>query len=264
MSKHRPAFERYIGIDYSGAKHADASLPGIRVFEARHTQPPTEITPPKGTRKYWTRRGLANWLIRELTDSTPTLVGIDHGLSFPLQYFETNKVPLDWDAFLEDFHHHWPTDQLNSTVDSIRDRLRIENPARLGSPKWRRLSEVPLRAKSVFHFDVPGSVAKSTHAGLPWIYSLRKTLPKLHFWPFDGWLIPSRHSALAEAYPATLKAFQPNSQNLLSQDQADAYAIANWLQFADQHNQLNQALAPPENPHFAKTAKVEGWILTPP
>jgi hypothetical protein len=24
-------------------------------------------------------------------------------------------------------------------------------------------------AKSVFHFDVPGSVAKSTHAGLPWL-----------------------------------------------------------------------------------------------
>ena len=31
-------------------------------------------------------------------------------------------------------------------------------------------------AKSVFHFDVQGSVAKSTHAGLPWIKALRVIL----------------------------------------------------------------------------------------
>ena len=29
------------------------------------------------------------------------------------------------------------------------------------------MTEVRAGAKSVFHFDVPGSVAKSTHAGIP-------------------------------------------------------------------------------------------------
>jgi len=28
-------------------------------------------------------------------------------------------------------------------------------------------------AKSVFHFDMPDSVANSTHAGLPWLLYLR-------------------------------------------------------------------------------------------
>lgn len=264
MPEHRYAFERYIGIDYSGAQHSDASLPGIRVFEARHTQPPSEILPPQGTRKYWTRRGLAQWLIEELDNKTPTLVGIDHGLSFPLRYFEKHSLPPDWNHFLKDFHHHWPTEEKNTYVDFVRDGLVGKGSERSGSPKWRRLTEIPLRAKSVFHFDVPGSVAKSTHAGLPWIHLLRQSRPNLHFWPFDGWTIPTGKSALAEAYPASLKAFQPNSQNLLSQDQADAYAIANWLQFADRNGQLNESLRQPLNPAHAQTARFEGWILAPP
>jgi len=33
-------------------------------------------------------------------------------------------------------------------------------------------------AKSVFHFDVLGSVAKSTHVGIPWLRYIRER------WPF--------------------------------------------------------------------------------
>jgi hypothetical protein len=31
------------------------------------------------------------------------LVGIDHGFSFPLQYFQENNLTLNWTAFLDDF-----------------------------------------------------------------------------------------------------------------------------------------------------------------
>jgi hypothetical protein len=42
-------------------------------------------------------------------------------------------------------------------------------------------------AKSVFHFDVQGSVAKSTHAGIPWLRYIRQhAKAPVHFWPFDG------------------------------------------------------------------------------
>ncbi len=45
----------------------------------------------------------------------------------------------------------------------------------MGGPLWRRLSEERSgSAKSVFHFNVPGSVAKSTHAGLPWLRFIRQ------------------------------------------------------------------------------------------
>jgi hypothetical protein len=40
----------------------------------------------------------------------------------------------------------------------------------MGNARWRRLTEERAgSAKSVFHFDVQGLVAKSTHAGIPWL-----------------------------------------------------------------------------------------------
>jgi hypothetical protein len=46
-------------------------------------------------------------------------------------------------------------------------------------------------------------VAKSTHAGIPWLRYIRERLGKrVHFWPFDGWDIPAGPSAVVEVYPA--------------------------------------------------------------
>ena len=40
--------------------------------------------------------------------------------------------------------------------------------------RWRRLTEERSgSAKSVFHFDVQGSVAKFTPAGIPWLRYIR-------------------------------------------------------------------------------------------
>ncbi len=80
-------FARTIGIDYSGAQTPTASLPGLRVYLAEGDAPPAEVLPPPSPRKYWTRRGIAEWLVDRLAEDKPTLVGIDHGFSFPLRYF---------------------------------------------------------------------------------------------------------------------------------------------------------------------------------
>ena len=46
-------------------------------------------------------------------------------------------------------------------------------------------------------------MAKSTHAGIPWLRFIRQRLgERVHFWPFDGWEIPAGRSAVAEVYPA--------------------------------------------------------------
>ena len=162
------AFARHIGIDYSGAQTPTASLKGLRVYLAEGSAIPVEVAPPPSSRKYWTRRGVAEWLVERLTEDASTLVGIDHGFSFPLRYFEVHGLAPDWPAFLDDFQRHWPTDEDHMNVDFVRDGSAGDGASRMGSSRWRRLTEERAGgAKSVFHFDVPGQVATSTHCGDP-------------------------------------------------------------------------------------------------
>lgn len=256
-----PAFARYIGIDYSGAETSTASLKGLRVYLAQSDSPPEEVVPAPSPRKYWTRRGIADFLVAWLSEDVATLVGIDHGFSFPLRYFEAHRLAPDWPTFLEDFQRHWPTDDDNTYVDFVREGLHGRGAERGGDTRWRRLTELRAgSAKSVFHFDVPGSVAKATHAGIPWLLYLRRHLgERAHFWPFDGWQIPSGRSAVVEVYPALWKhAFAANGRTA---DQHDAYSVAAWLRQSDLDGQLARFLNPGLTPPQRTVAEVEGWIL---
>jgi hypothetical protein len=255
------AFTRYIGIDYSGAETPTASLKGLRVYQAEGNAPPTEVPPPPSPRKYWTRRNIAEWLVERLAENQPTLVGIDHGFSFPLRYFEVHRLLPDWTTFLDDFQRHWPTDDDNTYVDFVRDGLHGNGAARMGNSRWKRLTEERTgRAKSVFHFDVQGSVAKSTHAGIPWLRFIRQRLgQRVHFWPFDGWDIPAGRSAIAEVYPSLWsRSFAVEGR---TRDQHDAFSIAAWLSRADRDGTLAAFLKPDLTPPDRTVAQVEGWIL---
>jgi hypothetical protein len=251
----RPRFRRYLGIDYSGAATPETRLPGLRVYAAEDpTEPPREVTAPAASGR-WSRRELARWLTDTLSAGAPTLVGIDHGLSCPLPYFERHALPANWDRFLADFTRHWPAHAPGVTVRS----LRASNP-RAGDPRWRRPCERRTGAKSVFHFDVPGSVATSTHAGLAWVQRLREELgPRLHCWPFDGWHPPLGAHLLAEIYPSRWSGRWPRGQR--TPDQQDAFATAAALAAADHSGELERWLDP-ELPTAERAAtRVEGWIL---
>ncbi len=254
-----PAFSRYIGIDYSGAETPTASLKGLRVYLADRESPPREVQPPTSPPKYWTRRGMAKWLVEQLREDETTLVGIDHGFSFPLEYFERHRLPHNWPAFLDDFQRHWPTDGDDVWVRAVRKRPT--GRARTGETRWRRLTELRAgSAKSVFHFDVPGSVASSTHSGLPWLRHLREASgERAHFWPFDGWAIPSGRSAVVEVYPSLWSKTFPRADR--SDDQHDAYSAAEWMRRADRDGTLGASLTPRLTPDELLKAEVEGWIL---
>ncbi|MEQ1602487.1 MAG: hypothetical protein HOP04_06815 [Methylophilaceae bacterium] len=253
-------FSRYIGIDYSGAETANSSLKALRVYLAEGDTEPAEVLPLPSSRKYWTRRGIAEWLIEKLAEDVPTLVGMDHGFSFPLRYFEVHLLPPDWPSFLDDFQQHWPTDRDHLYVDFIRIGSHGNGAERMGNSRWRRLAEIRCGAKSVFHFDVPGSVAKSTHAGIPWLRVIRQQLgERVHFWPFDGWDIAAGKSAMAEAYPALWKKNYPGAGR--TADQHDAYSIAAGLRDADREGCLQALLHPEMLARERGEAEVEGWIL---
>ena len=254
------SFDRNIGIDYSGAQTPTSSLNGLRVYMADRASLPVEVRPPAGPRKYWTRRGIAEWLAERLSEDGRMLVGIDHGFSFPLRYFEEHNLPHNWPAFLDDFHHHWPTDEDHTYVEFVRDGIRGNGAAPSGHPRWRRLTEVRAGAKSVFHFDVQGSVAKSTHAGLPWLRYLRQQVgDRVHFWPFDGWDIPVGRSVVAEVYPSLWS--RTFAREGRSADQHDAYSVAAWMRRADDDGSLAQFFGPGLAPAERTAAQIEGWIL---
>lgn len=255
------AFSLFLGIDYSGAGTADARLAGLQVCQATCDAPTPRLLPAPSTRKSirnWTRREVAEYVASLVESEQQFFLGIDHGLSFPIDYFERNALAT-WDRFLDDFVQHWPTDQVGETVASVRRTALAKQ--RTGQATELRLTERwSSSAKSVFHFDVQGSVASSTHAGLPFLHKLRRQFgTRLHFWPFDGWSLPKNKSVIAEVYPSLF--YQRYPRVYKQRDQQDAYAIARWLRESHQRSILDHYLHPPLTTTEKAIARLEGWIL---
>ena len=103
-------------------------------------------------------------------------------------------------------------------------------------------------------------MAKSTHAGIPWLRFIRRELGDLgHFWPFDGWNIPQKRSAIAEVYPALWSRRFPHESR--TGDQHDAFSIASQLLHYDRDERLGGFLRPSLKPGERAIAQAEGWIL---
>lgn len=247
-------FPRCIGVDYSGAATPRTRLPGIAVYQAGPGAEPEPVAAPGGGR--WTREGLAGWLEEALAGPEPVIAGLDLAFSFPAAYFERYGLQ-DWDAFLADFRAHWPTDEPEATVEALRP-----DNSRTGDSGELRLCETwTPGAKSVFRFDFQGAVAKSAHAGIPWLWHLRRELgDRVHFWPFDGFTVPDGVAVLAEVYPALFKRRYPRGER--DDHQQDAYAVTRWLREAADRGILGRYLEPPLTAVEARLARErEGWIL---
>lgn len=250
-------FKNHIGIDYSGAATPKTRSATIQTYQSQLSDLPHCVASPASTdnrKRNWNRIELFDWMVSQFEQPSPIIVGIDHGLSFPLAYF--NRYQLDsWDDFLKDFATHWPTDHSEATVEQFRTTT-----TRVGTNDELRITEQwTSSAKSVFQFDVQGSVAKSTHAGLPFAYSLRNLVPKIHFWPYDGWEIPPGTSVLAEIYPSIFRNRFPRASRTV--DQQDAYSVCRWLFEMDQSEQLPTFFKPPIDSSTKQIAAKEGWIL---
>ena len=255
-------FDLYIGIDYSGRETPTSRTPALQVYAAFGDEEPRRILSPSSTDKIyknWCRKEIAEWLIEQAGKNITFIAGIDHGFSFPITYFERYGLKT-WNGFLDDFCEHWPTDREHTYVDFIRDHDEGP-PDRTGSNKDFRLTEKwTSSAKSVFQFDVQGSVAKSTHAGIPWLRRIRNEVgDKVHFWPFEGWEVPDHKSVVAEIYPSIFR--KRYSKDDRSADQQDAYSAARWLTEVDERGFLSKYFTPPLTDQEREMCDLEGWIL---
>jgi hypothetical protein len=249
-----PRFQEYIGVDYSGRRTPVTRTKEIHVFAADHDHEIRRERNPDAPDGLWSRRELAEWLLAKLQEEEggAKIVGIDHAFSFPRSYMERHGLET-WDKFLEDFEEHWPT-----RLQRVRE-LR-EGNSRTGQPDELRLTEkwTPA-ARGVFRFEMRGSIAKATHAGIPWLDYLRQAGGGVHFWPFQGFEVPAGKSVVAEVSPDYFRNRFPAEEH--RPEEHDAFSICAWLQERDQLDLLDFYFKPPLSAEEKERAGLEGWIL---
>ena len=266
-------FDKYIGIDYSGAQGPLSREKGLRIFQSDNGAIPREILPSgqHGVRK-WNRQELAHWLLCELENKQPVIVGIDHGFSYPHSFFSEMKFK-SWDEFLIAFDKHWPT-RYSSIAEIKSKNMAGTNSwfkpysALDANEKFRLTERYTSSASSVRDLTPKqGTVSYSSHAGIAWLVFLRQECQKrsipVHFWPFDGWELPANTSAIVEMYPSMLRRRLDEREfdNSWTGDQRDAYSLARWLSLADANGILDTYCNVPLTAEEREIARKEGWIL---
>jgi hypothetical protein len=245
-------YDLHIDIDYSGAETPEASLKGLQVYAAENGAEPARVAPPKQPPN-WSRKEVAEWLVDLGREERRFIAGIDHAFSLPIWFMDEHDL-LDWPAFLVHLRRRWQTHERPLTPAEVAHlHENRERDLRL-TDTWTS------SAKSVFEFGIPGQVAPSTFAGIPWLAHIREALgDRVHFWPFDGWDVPGDRSVIVEAYPSIFRRRYPAGDR--GPDAQDAYAIARWLRDRDDRGLLGHYFQPPLTEAEAQQARREGWIV---
>lgn len=261
----RMSFDYYIGIDYSGRGEPNRRTSGIQVVEMDRDGQYKRVSPDgiQGRSFSWSRLEVYDYLRQRLSvKNEKMMIGIDYSFSFPLTYFKQQNLK-NWDEFLESFQALWNTKE--ETVRACRERVD-------GYPNHTelRLTETfTASAKSAWNFEQKtGTVAYSTHAGLPWIYELRHSFREdLHIWPYDGWSPCWNKNVLAEVYPSLLykryRQFNTNFPLDWPRDAQDAYVVASWLRDRDFNGTLQHyfEISTLTEQEKQLASQYEGWIL---
>lgn len=253
-----PLFERYIGIDYSGAAEPDKPVNGLRVFVAGRERAPEQERDDQARSGLWSRERLAVWLRDRLQEEVPTIVGIDHAFSYPLEAMD-GVAPENWDGFLEWFEARWLTRKA-----TVRECLGPHEKTLTAHKETLRLTDrwAPTAMPLCSGWEGKGpNVFFSTHAGIPWLRWLRQEMVgTIDFWPFDGFEVRPGRSVVAEVYPRIFRRRYERETELLG-DQRDAWLVCRWLQDRDAKNLIGPYFRPPLDESEERQALVEGWIL---
>lgn len=259
------SFQRYIGIDYSGAGHRKKTLTRLGSSIAVCVLPVASGVPDLTRR--WSRAELTEWIQNELGPDKPrTIVGIDHGFSLPEPVFQciACQTWTDLLAWFQKLYNNTLGHPDSLTIEAVRRHLQQSysslDPFRLTE---KRCSS----AKSTLDL-VPkhGCVGPGTHQGIYELSNLLLPRPSnthISVWPFDGWdyqAFADTH-LIVEVYPAILKRRVQSTTGTMHRDEWDAEAVALWFRDRDQNGVLHEHFCPVLTPAEKATATKEGWIL---
>ena len=235
------AFDRFIGVDWSGAR--GPRLPGLQVAMATAGRSPPCLVPPPDGRKNWTRSIFTDWLVETLSGNDRVLVGLDFAFSFPRrdtdEFFpgvpdpdapstacdlwrRVDKICEDTEDFyagtfvederyapyFQDGDQYEPrlrmTDERCHHMDLGRPEtvFKLVGPTQVGKGSLAGMRVLHHLRREVSHLCVwPFDRLPESHAGMRVLYCLRRKLPHLCIWPFDR-LPKSRSVAVVvEVYP---------------------------------------------------------------
>ena len=249
-------FDRYVGIDYSGAKTPHQVFRAC-VFMSQTAILPSEVQPPPSPRKYWTRRGIAEWLVEHLLEARPTLVGIDHGFSFPVRFFDNTVCHTNGQ------HSSTISRNTGRRTTTFMSPLCVRESAEM-QPR-DGACELEARDRTACTSEVCLSLRRARNRGElnPCWHTMASIHPTtdigVHFWPLDGWVILRGRSVIAEVYPSLWsRAFEKGERN---DHQHDAFSNAEWMRRSDIDGTLAKFFTPNLELAEKKAADAEGWIL---
>lgn len=205
-------FDRYIGIDWSGAK--GVYTPSIAVAEiARHDKNLHLIKNDK--HKYWSRQDVFDWICTQAQSAQRALIGIDCNFGYchavGVQQFGTNYDYRDlWeavnDASDEDNFYaggFWSHENFTPYFWMNGKQPEWFNTARL----QRQTEKVCIengygRPESPFKLFSAKQVGKGGMAGMRMALALKKKCgDAIAFWPFEKDIINSAPIVITEIFP---------------------------------------------------------------
>ena len=187
-------FDRFIGVDWSGAR--GPRLSGLQVAVARAGRSAPQLVPcPDG--KYWTRAAFVTWFTETMQPQHRVLAGFDFAFSFPRKdrgdFFPgvpggpENAADL-WQCVERicegsDGYYAAPFVENEPYAAYFQGGNRYERRLRLTD---KRCQDAGLgRPESIFRLVGPAQVAKGSLAGMRVLHHLRQDMKHLSVWPFD-------------------------------------------------------------------------------
>ncbi len=283
-------FERYISIDWSGAR-TETDRVDVRVVEASPPNESGRIVNPievnsnarTGTREWigWTRAECRQYLTRALRrDSPQSLVAIDFGFGYP---WATDRAVFRCHGWREMIGAvatiYDEAARAEATAEEINSRVGSPGPYRLGNDRansrfyldngtaYYRLVETAVpQAISQWFLGAGPKVASGTITGmaaLHYLMTLREQ-GKIDFqvWPQEGLLPEGDKHILVESYPA------PDYGECTDEHCQDAWRVLQWMLRKANAGTLEghfEVASKPfgriEHVSFEDQVRFEGWIF---